>query len=58
MNASLMLNKEYKAVYVDEKGDKHTVFVASSSTIQAIDTVLDICKNARRVIRCCPCNPA
>tara|TARA_Y100000992_G_C21228137_1_gene474011 strand:+ start:365 stop:526 length:162 start_codon:yes stop_codon:yes gene_type:complete len=53
-----MLNKEYKAVYVDEKGDKHTVFVASSSTIKAIDTVLDTCKNARRVVRCCPCNPA
>ena len=49
-----MVNKEYKAIYLDGEGKEFTVFVASNTTRNAIDSVLEHYKNAVRVIRCCP----
>ena len=49
-----MVNKEYKAIYLDGDGREFTVFVASTTTRNAIDTVLERYKNAYRVIKCCP----
>ena len=49
-----MVNKEYKAIYGDGEGKKFTVFVASTTTRNSIDSVLEHYKNAFRVISCCP----
>lgn len=49
-----MVNKEYKAVFVDGDGKEITVYVASTTTRNAIDVVLEHYKNAVRVVKCCP----
>ena len=54
----IIMSRQYKAVYLDESGDEHTVFLTSCTTTSAIEDVLAIYKNARRVIRCKPQTPA
>jgi len=53
-----LMSRQYKAVYLDKVGEEHTVFLTSSTTASAIEDVLAFYKNAQRVIRCKPNNPA
>jgi len=54
----IIMSRQFKAVYLDKSGDEHIVFLASSNTVSAINDVLANYKNARRVIRCKPNDPA
>lgn len=46
--------KEYEALYIDDAGDQQEFSLISSDTRTAIQTVLELCPDARRIVRCAP----
>ena len=46
--------KDYDVVYVDKNGDKQDYVITAKDTATAIDNTLELCPDARRIIRCTP----
>ena len=45
---------EYDVVYVDKAGDKQEFVVTAPDVRVAINNTLELCPDARRIIRCAP----
>ena len=45
---------DYNVVYVDKEGDKQDFVVTASDVRTAINNTLELCPDARRIIRCAP----
>ena len=45
---------DYDVVYVDKEGDKQEFVVTAPDVRAAINNTLELCPDARRIIRCAP----
>ena len=45
---------DYDVVYVDKEGDKQEFVVTAPDVRVAINNTLELCPDARRIIRCAP----
>ena len=46
--------KDYEVVYVDDNGDKQDYVITAADVRVAINNTLELCPDARRIIRCSP----
>ena len=46
--------KDYDVVYIDKRGDKQDYVVTSTDVRTAINNALELCPDARRIVRCTP----
>ena len=45
---------EYEAIYLDDKGDKHSYLLTSTDVRTAMNNLFELCPDAKQIIRCVP----
>ena len=46
--------KDYDVVYIDDSGDKQDYVITAPDVRVAINNTLELCPDAKRIIRCSP----